>query len=254
MNGAFALRHDCARAVALGNHGRADQAQGRPGEQSIRFLARQDVLTGGNRARLVEKLDRFFAALPGGGTVRCHYIDIDDFRRSTTASATRVAIWCSGRSPTACAARCGQARWWRGSLATRRLRAARGLPHRRALAAAPDDRCQPVAGAVRGISAAVAAALRETGCASHRLELIESALLDNTDAIMAELQALEAMGVAIVMDDFGTGYSSLGYLWRFPFDKIKIDRSFMPGFDGSRQDAETVVKTIIKLAASSTRG
>jgi len=85
--------------------------------------------------------------------------------------------------------------------------------------------------------------------APHRLELeiTESLLLDNTEAILAELQALKAMGVAIVMDDFGTGYSSLGYLWRFPFDKIKIDRSFMQGFDGSRHDAEAVVKTIIKL-------
>jgi predicted signal transduction protein with EAL and GGDEF domain len=210
------------------------------------------VLTGGNRARLVEKLDRFFAALPGGGPFAVHYIDIDDFRRSTTASATRVRFGAQdGRRPRDADGRGGgAARWRRG-----RLRAARGLPHRRALAAAPDDRCQPVAGAVRGINAAVAAALRETGFASHRLELelTESLLLDNTDAIMAELQALEAMGVAIVMDDFGTGYSSLGYLWRFPFDEIKIDRSFMPGFDGSRQDAETVVKTIIKLAASSTR-
>ena len=43
------------------------------------------------------------------------------------------------------------------------------------------------------------------------------------------------------------GYSSLSYLWRFPFDKIKIDRSFMQGFDGSGRDAETVVKTIIAL-------
>jgi EAL domain-containing protein (putative c-di-GMP-specific phosphodiesterase class I) len=52
--------------------------------------------------------------------------------------------------------------------------------------------------------------LRETGFASRPLELTESPLLDNTDAIMAELQALEAMGVAIVMDDFGAGCSSLG--------------------------------------------
>jgi EAL domain-containing protein (putative c-di-GMP-specific phosphodiesterase class I) len=64
---------------------------------------------------------------------------------------------------------------------------------------------------------------------------------------MAELHALKAMGVAIVMDDFGTGYSSLSYLWQFPFDKIKIDRSFMQGFDGSNRDAGTVVKTIIAL-------
>jgi EAL domain-containing protein (putative c-di-GMP-specific phosphodiesterase class I) len=64
---------------------------------------------------------------------------------------------------------------------------------------------------------------------------------------MAELLALKAMGVAIVMDDFGTGYSSLGYLWRFPFDKIKIDRSFMQGLDAPGHHAETVVKTIIAL-------
>jgi diguanylate cyclase (GGDEF)-like protein len=99
------------------------------------------------------------------------------------------------------------------------------------------------------VSAVVAAALKETGLAPHRLELeiTETLLLGNTEAIMAELQTLKAMGVAIVMDDFGTGFSSLSYLWRFPFDKIKIDRSFMQGFGGSGRDAETVVKTIIAL-------
>jgi diguanylate cyclase (GGDEF)-like protein len=95
----------------------------------------------------------------------------------------------------------------------------------------------------------VAAILKDSGLAAHRLELeiTESLLLGSTEAIMAELQALKAMGVAIVMDDFGTGYSSLSYLWRFPFDKIKIDRSFMQGLDGADRDAETVVKTIIAL-------
>jgi EAL domain-containing protein (putative c-di-GMP-specific phosphodiesterase class I) len=99
------------------------------------------------------------------------------------------------------------------------------------------------------VSEIVAAALKEAGLAPHRLELeiTETLLLGNTEAIMTELQTLKAMGVAIVMDDFGTGYSSLSYLWRFPFDKIKIDRSFMQGFDGSGRDAETVVKTIIAL-------
>ena len=83
----------------------------------------------------------------------------------------------------------------------------------------------------------------------HRLELevTETLLLGNSEAIMKELQTLKAMGVAIVMDDFGTGYSSLSYLWRFPFDKIKIDRSFMQGFEGTSRDAKTVVKTIIAL-------
>lgn len=99
------------------------------------------------------------------------------------------------------------------------------------------------------VSTMVAAALKETGLAAHRLELeiTETLLLGDTEAIMTELRMLKATGVSIVMDDFGTGYSSLSYLWRFPFDKIKIDRSFMQGFDGSGRDAETVVKTIIAL-------
>jgi diguanylate cyclase (GGDEF)-like protein/PAS domain S-box-containing protein len=99
------------------------------------------------------------------------------------------------------------------------------------------------------VSDIVAAALKESGLAAHRLELeiTETLLLGNTEAIMAELHMLKQMGVAIVMDDFGTGYSSLSYLWRFPFDKIKIDRSFMQGFEGSSRDARTVVKTIIAL-------
>ena len=100
-----------------------------------------------------------------------------------------------------------------------------------------------------GSVSVVAAALKETGLAAHRLELeiTETLLLGNSEAIMAELRTLKAMGVAITMDDFRTGYSSLSYLWRFPFDKIKIDRSFMQGFDGPGRDAETVVKTIIAL-------
>jgi diguanylate cyclase (GGDEF)-like protein len=99
------------------------------------------------------------------------------------------------------------------------------------------------------ISTIVASALMETGLAPCRLELeiTETLLLGNSDAVMTELQSLKAMGIAIVMDDFGTGYSSLSYLWRFPFDKIKIDRSFMQGFDAKGRDAETVVKTIIAL-------
>jgi len=99
------------------------------------------------------------------------------------------------------------------------------------------------------ISTLVASALSESGLAPQRLELeiTETLLLGDSEAIMTELKALKALGVKIVMDDFGTGYSSLSYLWRFPFDKIKIDRSFMQGFDASDRDAETVVKTIIGL-------
>jgi diguanylate cyclase (GGDEF)-like protein/PAS domain S-box-containing protein len=99
------------------------------------------------------------------------------------------------------------------------------------------------------VSDIVAAALKETGLDARRLELevTETLLLGNSEAILLELQTLKAMGVSIVMDDFGTGYSSLSYLWRFPFDKIKIDRSFMQAFDGCGRDARTVVRTIIAL-------
>jgi diguanylate cyclase (GGDEF)-like protein len=99
------------------------------------------------------------------------------------------------------------------------------------------------------ISDVVTAALKESGLAARRLELeiTETLLLGNSEAVMAELLILKGMGVAIVMDDFGTGYSSLSYLWRFPFDKIKIDRSFMQGFDDSGHDVRAVVKTIIAL-------
>jgi EAL domain-containing protein (putative c-di-GMP-specific phosphodiesterase class I) len=101
-------------------------------------------------------------------------------------------------------------------------------------------------GSVRDV---VADALRETGLDPSRLELeiTETLLLGDSEPVMAQLQSIKDLGVAIVMDDFGTGYSSLSYLWRFPFNKIKIDRSFMQAFDGSGRDAQTVVKTIIAL-------
>jgi diguanylate cyclase (GGDEF)-like protein len=107
----------------------------------------------------------------------------------------------------------------------------------------------PIQFSAGSVSQLVATALAETGLDPARLELeiTENVLLGDGDAVMLELEALKAIGVAIVMDDFGTGYSSLSYLWRFPFDKIKIDRSFMQEFEGSTRDAGTVVKTIIAL-------
>jgi diguanylate cyclase (GGDEF)-like protein len=107
----------------------------------------------------------------------------------------------------------------------------------------------PAQFATGSVNDMVARTLGETGLAPARLELeiTESLLLGTSAAIMTELHKLKALGVSIVMDDFGTGYSSLGYLWQFPFDKIKIDRSFMQGIDTSGRHAETVVKAIIAL-------
>ena len=119
------------------------------------------------------------------------------------------------------------------------------------MAARIDNRGQPVARPVRieTIVAVVTDALKELGLDANRLELeiTEVLLLGNSESTMKQLRELKALGVSIVMDDFGTGYSSLNYLWKFPFDKIKIDRSFMQDFDKSGRDVKTVVKSIIAL-------
>jgi diguanylate cyclase (GGDEF)-like protein len=99
------------------------------------------------------------------------------------------------------------------------------------------------------INDVVEAALKDSGLVPHRLELeiTESLLLGDNEKTTAQLLQLKARGISIALDDFGTGYSSLRYLWQFPFDKIKIDRSFMQSFEHSGRDVETVVKSIIAL-------
>ena len=99
------------------------------------------------------------------------------------------------------------------------------------------------------IADVVATALAITGLKPNRLllEITESLLLHDSDSVMRELAHLKKLGVEIVMDDFGTGYSSLGYLWRFPFDKIKIDGSFMRALDAADTPAEKIVRTVAGL-------
>ncbi|MGN6286556.1 MAG: putative bifunctional diguanylate cyclase/phosphodiesterase [Afipia sp.] len=93
-------------------------------------------------------------------------------------------------------------------------------------------------------------ALRQSGLPPKRLqlEITETLLLEKSDQVLATLHALRALGVRISMDDFGTGYSSLSYLRSFPFDKIKIDRSFVRGLD-SNPDAQAIMRAIISLGA-----
>ena len=96
----------------------------------------------------------------------------------------------------------------------------------------------------------VSEALKESGLEPDRLdlEITESVLLDRTDQVIAHLHALRALGVRISMDDFGTGYSSLSYLRAFPFDKIKIDRSFVRDLPSNRHTL-AIVRAILGLAS-----
>jgi EAL domain-containing protein (putative c-di-GMP-specific phosphodiesterase class I) len=99
--------------------------------------------------------------------------------------------------------------------------------------------------------AIVKQALEETGLPATQLELeiTETLLLEKADYVLATLHALRALGVRISMDDFGTGYSSLSYLRKFPFDKIKIDRSFVHDLSANAE-AQAIVRAILSLGTS----
>lgn len=97
----------------------------------------------------------------------------------------------------------------------------------------------------------VATALRNSGLDPHRLEIevTESLLISNTDAVIETLRQIRDMGVSIAMDDFGTGYSSLSYLSLFPFDKIKIDKAFVQNL-GKDASTDAIVTSIVGLGRS----
>ena len=103
----------------------------------------------------------------------------------------------------------------------------------------------------RDLVGLVKSALSEARLPATRLELeiTESLFLAESESVLKALHELRAMGVRISMDDFGTGYSSLSYLRSFPFDKIKIDRSFMADLT-SRQDSQAIIRAVIGLGQS----
>ena len=92
-------------------------------------------------------------------------------------------------------------------------------------------------------------ALRETDFPAHRveLEITEHVLMDQSDANRDTLLKMREMGLRIALDDFGTGFSSLAYLRRFPFDRIKIDRTFVRDLT-SDIGSQAIVSTITRLA------
>lgn len=101
----------------------------------------------------------------------------------------------------------------------------------------------------RDLPQAVHAALAASGLPPERLELeiTESVPLLDDETNLSILHRLREMGIQIALDDFGTGYASLGYLQRFPFSKIKIDRSFVSRI-AEAEDARTIVQTILAMS------
>jgi diguanylate cyclase (GGDEF)-like protein len=102
----------------------------------------------------------------------------------------------------------------------------------------------------RAIVLDVVAALGASGLPADRLEveITEAVLLQHTESNIGILDELRNLGVRISMDDFGTGYSSLAYLQKFPFDKIKIDRSFVNGLD--RPESIAIIRAVTGLGSS----
>ena len=98
---------------------------------------------------------------------------------------------------------------------------------------------------------AVSGALARSGLAAHRLELeiTETCLLEKTSETVQILKDLKGLGVSIALDDFGTGYCGLGYLGSFPFDKIKIDQSFVKDVETTLKSAE-IFRAVINIGHS----
>ncbi len=102
-----------------------------------------------------------------------------------------------------------------------------------------------------GLYATVRDALRKSGLPAHRLELeiTETALIQNTMVAARILEQLKKLGVQVALDDFGTGYSSMRFVQQFPFDRIKIDKSFILSMESDKK-ALAIVDAILRLGSS----
>ena len=126
------------------------------------------------------------------------------------------------------------------------------MPASGAMAERPAHRRQPVAGAAPGAEPAgdrAAARCRSPGWRRNRLEIeiTERIIMEDTERTLSNLRKLKELGVRIAMDDFGTGYSSLSYLRRFPFDKIKVDRTFVSDLAEGTEHV-VIVQAVVSIA------
>jgi EAL domain-containing protein (putative c-di-GMP-specific phosphodiesterase class I) len=98
----------------------------------------------------------------------------------------------------------------------------------------------------------IVGALATSGIAPQRLELevTETVIMHDSEAVFAALGQLHKLGVRIALDDFGTGYSSLSFLQKFPFDKIKIDRSFVNELSGAKEESRLIARAVVRFAVS----
>ena len=102
-----------------------------------------------------------------------------------------------------------------------------------------------------GAALGILSALRDSGLDPSRLELevTESLFLDDSPATAHFIEELSAKGVKFALDDFGTGYSSLGYINTFPFDKIKVDRSFVSGPNVGKK-SEAIIRAVVEMGST----
>jgi EAL domain-containing protein (putative c-di-GMP-specific phosphodiesterase class I) len=102
-----------------------------------------------------------------------------------------------------------------------------------------------------GLSDAVRDILNRTGLAPHRLvlEITEGLLLEDTSTVMATMLEIRQLGVQFSLDDFGTAHAGLSYLQRFPFDSIKIDKSFVQN-TADRKGSQAIIKGVLGIATA----
>ena len=102
----------------------------------------------------------------------------------------------------------------------------------------------------KSVIPAVEKALAASGLPAQQLllEVTESLLMTDIEGVLEQLATLKQLGITLAMDDFGTGFSSLSYMMRFPFDRIKIDRSFVTQLNANDEKAQKVVQSIVALS------